>query len=436
MIPLPFDLAPCVLDGITVLEIGPDHTVRIEPGDPAVPFGGLDHLLHNVGQIALAVDAVDINLAAAHIRHNRVGRKSSAVEIGAVHLFGIGHGNGKVIFGIEPGILTPVVADDNIIGLQLVKHDLGVRALIAVVAGDDNIHRAEVLADGLGGAVNGPVVDVNIRKVDHGIIAVGHDGHDGVDIFAAGVGLFVEVIQAEGHVAHGEGNIVAVGVARVTLNDLLAGDFNHVGAHVLHGFGRLIIKSLVVPGEVGILDKVVFDIGDMLILLIEIGGIVVDKVTVIAAGIVKTRGSNFRDAADMIHVGMGANDEVQMPHAQDIHHILGDIAAVAHGDLTGILIRRREGNDPAVGVLYGIGIAVAAVHQTPLAVGFDQDQASLHTVKAHIEGIHPVRRIGDRILTPKGKNSRQDDQEGKHMQKGSKRSAHHRHLKLKLKVES
>ena len=117
--------------------------------------------------------------------------------------------------------MRAVITDDNIMRLQLVEHDLGVGAGIAVVTGNHNVHRAEVLADGFGGAVDGTVIRVDVGKVDHGVIAVGHDRDNGVDILIVSVRLFIDVIQTKTHVPHGEGNIVAVGIARIAVDHLL-----------------------------------------------------------------------------------------------------------------------------------------------------------------------------------------------------------------------
>ena len=316
------------------------------------------------------------------------------------------------------------VADNDKMRLQRVKHVFGIRAGITVMPGHNDIHRTEILADRAGSLVNGGIAGVDVGEIDHSVIAIGHDRHDGVDVFTAGIGLFIDVIQAEGHVSHGKGNIVAIGVARVAVDHLLLRDVNHVGTHILHGFGRLIVIGLVVPGDIGIPGKIILKVGDMLVFLIKICRIAVNQIAVVAGSIVKACCCDFRDAADMIHMGMCADDEIQMRHAQHVDHIPGNIFTVAHGDLVGILFRRGDGDHPAIGILNRICISVAGIHQPPPATGFNQNHVPLHAVKFHIEGIHPVRRIGDRILVSDGKDGCQDEEEGKDMEREPKSVPH------------
>ena len=168
------------------------------------------------------------------------------------------------------------------------------------MTGNNDIHRAEVLADGLRGPVDGPVAGVDIGQVDYGIITVGQHGDNGVDIFIPGVGLFVDVIEAEAHIAHGKGDIVAVGVSRVTADDLSLRNIYNVGALVPHGLCRLICESLIMPRGVAEGLQIVFKIGNMLIFFIVIRRIAVHQIACVSVFIRKGGGRNLGYAADMV----------------------------------------------------------------------------------------------------------------------------------------
>ena len=149
-----------------------------------------------------------------------------------------------------------------------------------MVACNHNIHRAVIFGNRLRGFVNGAVVGVDVGKVHHGIVAVGHDGNDGVDILVAGVGLLMDVVQAEGHVPDGKGDVVAVGVVRVALHN--HGGVRHIDhrrAAVCHSCLRLVGKCLVVPGTGTVLCQVVFQVGNVLVFLVVIGGVAVDQIS-------------------------------------------------------------------------------------------------------------------------------------------------------------
>ena len=206
-----------------------------------------------------------------------------------------------------------------------------------MVTRDNNIHRIKILSDGFRGSVNRALVDVHIREVYHRVVPVGHDRHNRIDILIAGIGLFMDVVKPKAHIPHGEGYIITVSVFRVAVNDLLLRDIYQVGALVLHSLDRLIIIGLIVPGIVAVSDKIVLKVRNMLILFIKIGGVAVNQIPGLAAGVPIGRCGDFRDAADMIHVGMRADDKVQMRDTQYVDHIPCNVLAVAHGNLVGIL---------------------------------------------------------------------------------------------------
>ena len=194
------------------------------------------------------------------------------------------------------------VADHDIMRLQLVKHGFGIGTRIAMMPGNNNVCRVKLLAYGCGRPVNGRISGVDIGKIDHGIVSVGHNRHDRIDVLVAGVGLFMDIIQTERHISHGERDIIAVSIAGIPVNNLLLGDVHQIGPLVLHGFGRLVIIGLIVPGQIAVTDKVVFDVVDMLVLLIEIRRISIDQIADLAARIPKGCCGNFRHTADMVAV--------------------------------------------------------------------------------------------------------------------------------------
>ena len=71
----------------------------------------------------------------------------------------------------------------------------------------------------------------------------------------------------------------------------------------------------------------------MLVFLIKIGRVAVDQIVVVTGGIVEACCRDLRNTANMVHMRMRTDNEVQMGHAQNVYHILGHVLTVAHGNL-------------------------------------------------------------------------------------------------------
>ena len=181
----------------------------------------------------------------------------------------------------------------------------------------------------------------------------------------------MNIIQPEGHVAHGEGHIISIGIPGVALHNLLFRDIHHVGTLLAHGFDRLIIIGLIVIRGFAVTSQIIFKIGNMLVFLIKIRRVAVHQIAGPAICVPERGLGNFRYPTDMVHVGMGADNKVQMGDTKLVDHILRNILAVAHRDLVRILFRLRDRNHPSIGILNRIGIAMPGIQQTPLTIGFD-----------------------------------------------------------------
>ena len=89
------------------------------------------------------------------------------------------------------------------------------------MAGNNDIHGVKILADRFGSSVNGTVICIDICKIDNRILSIGQNCYNRVNVFVTGVGLFMDIIKAEFHVAQREGYIIPVSIARVPVDDLL-----------------------------------------------------------------------------------------------------------------------------------------------------------------------------------------------------------------------
>ena len=88
----------------------------------------------------------------------------------------------------------------------------------------------------------------------------------------------MNIIQPEGHVAHGEGHIISIGIPGVALHNLLFRDIHHVGTLLAHGFDRLIIIGLVVIRCFAVTRQIIFKIGNMLVFFIKICCVAVHQI--------------------------------------------------------------------------------------------------------------------------------------------------------------
>ena len=212
--------------------------------------------------------------------------------VGSVRL-----GRGKIKDREDTGVGAGRNNDE--FGLERIKHGFRVGAGVSVMTGNDDIYIAEVLSDGHRGFVDGGIVDINICQIDNLVFVVFQDGNDGVGVFMTAV-LSVEIVKTEGHVAHTEGEIVAIAVSGVPMDYALFGDIDNIGTKILHCFRRLIDKSLIMPGRVTGMDKVIFQIIDVQVFFVIVGCVAVNQMHLIA-GYIRKRGSgDLGNAADVV----------------------------------------------------------------------------------------------------------------------------------------
>ena len=283
-----------------------------------------------------------------------------------------------------------------------------------MVPGHNHVNGAKIPGNGRGGFVNGAQVLVDVRKVHHGVVPVGQDGDDGIHIFIFGGGVLMDIVKAKRQVAHREGDIVAKGVPLIAMNHLRLGDIHQRCAALFHSSDRLISKGLVVPGVRAVLDEVVLEVGNVLILLVVIRRLAVDQILRFAGGIRIRCGSHFRNAADMVGVGMRADNEVQMCDAELVDHVVGNILAIAAVDLAGKAVH-RSGIHGAVCVLNGRRLAVTGVHQAPVAARLHQNHVAFQAVIIHVKIIDAVSPggVSDSPADVEDKQRPQHQAEGK-----------------------
>ena len=218
------------------------------------------------------------------------------------------------------------------------------------------------------------------------------------------------------------------------------GHVHRDAAAVPHGLERLVIESLVVPGGddrrvraarefrraqdrlrlaqlVAVLllgqlrpGEIVLVLVDVPVMLIEITGPLVHERllrVVRPEAVVGDAGQ----AADVVGVGVGREDEVQVPHAEGLHHVAGQVLAVLARSLAGQGVPVGAGVDGAVGVLDRGLHAVSAVDQAPVPVGLDQDAVPAQEIGGDVEEVDAGAHV--RILFLGRRRGRADGKQGK-----------------------
>ena len=109
---------------------------------------------------------------------------------------------------------------------------------------------------------------------------------------------------------------------------------------------------------------------------------------------------------------MRADDEVQMPYAELVDHVIGGVSAVMAVNLAGKPVH-HGGVDRPVCVRYGPGGSVPCIQQAPVTIGFHQNHIALCIIACHIEIINSVASggMGQRPVLIHGKKCRQHQEE-------------------------